>query len=152
MAISDSAILVVKGIKHYLPKILAAYKSNSMPTITVNIDDINTGDNKEPNAADHKVTFHNVSLVEQFDIRDILFYKQDGKYTILLGQSVVDKARADKLETVTGKLISTPALKTFRTVNTAPFNPGGFQEAKNYDSTFANTPRVVGTKARLLTR
>lgn len=118
-----SALLLLNGVPHRLSAVLA--NARLAPMISVKIEDIHA----LPHCggpADSLIE-HRPETPEATE-REIVFFKQNGGFTILLGrkkfeESVkpVDEATAKKLRArpgeVRGRLLSTPALKKCRLEN-----------------------------------
>lgn len=100
-------VLVLSGSRHRLVEVLQQAKM--APTIKVKVADLNDGTNPDhvPSVTPPAPTAFATGVV---------FYKQHGKYTALLGQAHIEQLMAQKGFTgeITGKLLSSPSLKKTR--------------------------------------
>lgn len=87
----------------------------SGPIINVDENDNNPSDESQENE-DYRVMFDSDALAKEASEKYVLFYKQNGKYTVLLGNNKLDETKtgAKYKGVLTGKLISTPAIKKAR--------------------------------------
>lgn len=103
--------------------------SGTAPKIEVNLSDINDGSNPE----------HKPKLSDPFEIDDVIFYKQHGKMTVLLG----DVEKNTKDGKVKGKLLSGPVIKKARLDSPAFFQQPTVATPR-YSEEFNNRPRFAG--------
>jgi outer membrane protein assembly factor BamB len=99
--------------EHYLDKVIK--QGGAGPTVSININEINSEQDNDISAEiDHSIVIKSDKVF--IDNGNILFYKQHGKYTIVLGKETAAKAIANpKFNNVlTGHLISTVVLKKCR--------------------------------------
>ena len=110
---NQSAIMFFNGSQYTLANIVALGKIG--PTINIQIEDINLyeGPNQK---TEHVVVFNPPQQNPAADDGSIVFYKQHGRYTVLLGKNtLVSKILVkDFTNNIKGRLISTPALKKAR--------------------------------------
>jgi hypothetical protein len=114
----DGHKLLFKGEEYRLGQLHAQVKT--APPIEVKLDDLNlvgltklAADQQDPAHAELTVAKHEPVLpeyVEQF----VVFYKQEGKFTVLLGHIKVRQALEAGNTVIKGKLISGPVLKKCR--------------------------------------
>lgn len=100
----------------------------SAPKIEVNLTDINDGTNPE----------HVPNLSEQFICDIVVFYKQHGKMTIVLG----DAEKHTKDGKVKGALLSSPMIKKARIDQPEFFHQPAVTQS--YPDDFRNRPRFQG--------
>lgn len=109
----DTVVLTLNAIEHRLPAILSALAN--APTIYLDLKDLNS--ENDPENGD-KVK---VSLSTQADLTKygVVVTKQFGRFTVLLGQSKIDRAIAEEkdLKAITAKLVSPHAMKLARVAN-----------------------------------
>lgn len=107
------------------------------PQITVTREELNTGDQPE-----HSITVSNTDI--DIDQEEVVFYKQHGKWTILFGRAKAH-AQLEKHQKVTGRILSSPALKKAKLVEEAEV-PDVPATPPQYNEGFANRPRFQDRK------
>ncbi|WP_144106706.1 hypothetical protein [Paraburkholderia sp. BCC1886] len=108
----DNRQLLFKGEKYPVGKLLGLMAQ--APLIDVPRDDINVAD--PILYKDFCVELENCDSDEHRALQygDIAFFKQEGKFTVLLGRQKALDAQSEGLLMLRGRLISTPALKKIR--------------------------------------
>lgn len=105
------ALLILNGVPHHLSKVLQ--NARIAPTVEIKIEDINALPHCGGPA--ESLVRHQPETVAGTE-REIVFFKQNGGYTILTGRK---KFEQQAQGVVKGKLLSTPMLKKCR-VEEAP--------------------------------
>jgi hypothetical protein len=113
---TSSAILHFKDSKYRLSAILGLVKQ--APPIEVKPEDINPITVFTPENAIYKVSI--TPDVPEMKVGEIVFYKQEGKFTVLLGQQSAIRAIQDAKGLIKGRLISGPGLKKTRIEEAPP--------------------------------
>ena len=112
----SKTLLLLNSVSHHLDAVLRSI--HGAPTIEIDLDTVNVSEG--PNArAQHVVNMR----PDQPGLHQgqVVVFKQDGGFTILLGKDVVAAARAKGSTKINGKLLSTMALKKCRVpVSTEP--------------------------------
>lgn len=111
------------------------------PKIEVKEDEINdAGIDANPN---HIVTAMPGNVATPSN--EIIFVKQDGKYTVMAGhgQMELQKAHPKFKGVYVGRLVSSVALKKAKVVEDTPEEVEQPKAAPAYDERFANRPRVT---------
>ena len=149
----SNVLLLLAGSSYDLSRLL--HQAKSCPQIEIAENELN-----DPNDAqypDHKVAFSHDDITSS---SLVVFYKQHGKYTILIGNELIEKQKANPKYKgkLSGYLISKPALKKARLEKEGeeeeapPAAPGfslgermrgnvdGHREHRRYHDT-RNTPR-----------
>lgn len=140
---TTSALLLFKDAKYRVSAILGLLKQ--APVIEVKPEDINpivvfTAENErfatrfEPDTADFKVS-------------EIVFFKQEGKYTVLMGQTKAQRAVQDGQAVIKGRLVTSVGLKkAVVTTLTVPTVRG--QEPTAIQQAFAKQIELKASEAR----
>jgi hypothetical protein len=132
---NKEAVLVFNKNRYQLDRLILLGKAGS--TIAVGVADINPfSETKEINP-DHVVTIENSN--EPIDFTGPLYFKQHGKYTVIIGQNYVTEAIKSGKAMIKGRLISTPALKSVRINPEQPVPVAVI--APTYPPAFSNRPR-----------
>jgi hypothetical protein len=113
---TSSAILHFKDSKYRLSAILGLVKQ--APPIEVKPEDINPITVFTEANAIYKVSVE--PDMPETKIGEIVFYKQEGKFTVLLGQQSAIRAIQDGKGLIRGRLISGPVLKKTRIEEASP--------------------------------
>ena len=107
MSITKTDVLVLDSKRYYLDKVMKIGASG--PVISINIKDLNE-DLSDPFKVDvgTRNPFH--------DDGSIVLYKQQGKYTIILGKTTYQKevSKSKFAGIITGHLLSSVAMKKAR--------------------------------------
>lgn len=105
MELANKPLVLLNGVPHDLE--MLRRHAGSAPTISVKLTDLNDSAASQNQVALHKAQPANADQAP-------LFFKQDGKFTVLYGQAAVQRSRDSAADAVVGKLISTPVLKKCR--------------------------------------
>jgi hypothetical protein len=99
--------LMFKGIEHNLQSVLTTAASG--PMITVKLNEITPLDSDIP---DNKVLIdpNNDAIHEA----NLVFFKHQGSYLVLAGRNLILRAKDKKQTEISGRLLSSPALKKTR--------------------------------------
>lgn len=133
MEISKSAVLGFNGNKYRLREIMKGLAQ--YPVIEVSAKEINSW------LASNEF---NADCSEEIDTGlNVLFFKQKGKYTVLVGKQVLESlVKSNPGCVIHGKLISTPALKKTRIDPNAVFVPDVVKTQVTPPSHYGNTRPV----------
>ncbi len=131
----SNVMLLVGGFAHHVKQLLQYGAAG--PLIEIPINEINDPLD-EQFKAEHTVEFK--PHTTEFDAAPVLFFKQHGKYTVLTGKDVVAQHILEKKTAITGRLLSTPAMKKARPVVVAVPTPTPVPAA-SHPAEFANRPR-----------
>jgi hypothetical protein len=112
----DEIRLQFKG-EEYLVKSLVGLMRQA-PVIEVKPEDLNTLDPTGADVQNFGVCY--APAAPELQYGEIAFFKQEGKYTVLLGKGSVQKAFEQGAATVKGRLISSPGLKKIRISTSSP--------------------------------
>jgi hypothetical protein len=112
----DEIRLQFKG-EEYLVKTLIGLMRQA-PVIEVKPEDLNPIDPTGADSQNFGVCY--APAAPELQYGEIAFFKQEGKYTVLLGKGSVQKAFEQGAATVKGRLISSPGLKKIRIITSSP--------------------------------
>lgn len=136
MAEKDHTLLILNGVEYRLA--LVKQNAKAGPEIAVTADEVNDQDQVE-----HQAIIRPAS--PDVDNGPVVFFKQNGKYTVLTGMSNFASNAINNGKPVKGRLLSKMALKNCKhllpvadPVVTAIDTP----VKKTYDPAFSNRPRI----------
>jgi hypothetical protein len=133
--------LLFKGEEFHLAKLLGL--SRTAPAIEVKLEDLNLlGIIKVANEAEElPYVARHVPVLDEYQTCDLVFYKQEGKMTVLFGHEKARQAynRGDKI--LKGRFISSPVLK--RTRIEKPIDVAAVVKEKVQETTSFNAPRIT---------
>jgi hypothetical protein len=126
----DGHVLLFKGEEFDMDQVLGQAKSG--PPIEVKLDELNlVGLNKlaaDEEEAKRLIARHHPVRPEYVE-QGIVFYKQEGKYTVLLGHIKIRQALEEGKRSFKGRLISGPALKKTKIEKPVAYTPPAPQPA-----------------------
>jgi hypothetical protein len=102
-------LLILNGVPHFLDAVLRSVGAS--PTVEVDPSTINLSEGPNVNP-EHVVVLR--PAVTDYDDKQIVFFKQHGGFTVLLGKDKVAHYKAAGAKIIKGKLLSTPVLKKSR--------------------------------------
>ncbi len=137
----DAHKLQFKGEEFRLGQLLSLAKA--APPIEVKLDDLNLlGITKQAMAKEEQryIAVHEPALPE-YTNQDVIFFKQEGKFTVLFGHNKVGAAINDGKSIFKGRLISGPLLK--RTRIDPPFDRDELIKKLQEPTPTFNAPRLA---------
>lgn len=139
MVDTPRATISVAGILHYLD--LVQQIGSQAANVSIKLEDIHP-------VTDPDFQCPMVPAQPEAEHREILFYKREGKYLILLGRETLKRLTDSGTFNIKGRLISGPMLKRTRceVVNAIPASVEPVRayvdRSKKYSDDFRNPPRV----------
>jgi hypothetical protein len=137
MSEKDNTLLTLNEIQYRLALVLQNARSG--PEIVVNPGDLNDQSQKE-----HQVKMS--QPVPSLDDGPVIFFKQNGKYTVLTGKNKVECLGIKTKAPIKGRLISSVSIKNAKVVlvlATTEHQPSSIdvRAKSSYGSEFANRPK-----------
>lgn len=108
-------LLILNGVPHHLDQILRALAA--APTVEVDPATINPAEGPNTNP-EHVVSLSPATL--DYDDKQVVFFRQHGGFTVLLGKGKVKHYREGGAKIIKGKLLSTPVMKKTRVPEPEP--------------------------------
>jgi hypothetical protein len=139
---AEQRVLVLGDAEYDLDAVIKIGASG--PLIKITAEEINETNNGQ--YPEHVVAFKPEAVSEEMNNRSsMLFYKQHGKFTILVGRETYDRLKTEKNfpGTVSGRLLSSPALKKAKLIEYVEGEiieerPAQEHRTSRYDSRFGN--------------